>query len=326
METQRLYCRGPTSEAIQELVRLVRPVHFNPGETIFHQDEIGDELFIVRSGSVEVIQNDQKVAEISSGGVFGEIALLTKSARTATLKCKTEVQALVLTKKDFDTLRKHYTELDAAVRELATKRMDELKNIRESEVKADIDWTSNAIEALQNGSAPPTPRELKEMHERHEGAPLAIWLGILLDGIPESFVIGTGLLAMIQHHSVTGVESTFLNVVPYTLIAGLFLSNFPEALSSSVGMEEQGLTRKKIIGLWSSLLVMTSIGAGLGFGLGEALSHTTLVGVEGMAAGAMLTMIAAAMLPEAAHKGGGNTTGIFTMLGFISALAFKLLE
>ena len=46
----------------------------------------------------------------------------------------------------------------------------------------------------------------------------------------------------------------------------------------------------------------------------------------GMAAGAMLTMIAAAMLPEAAHKGGGNISGIFTMLGFISALAFKLLE
>ena len=287
---------------------------------------MGDELYIIRSGEVEVIQDGQKVAVISNGGMFGEIALLTESARTATLQCKSEVQALVLTKKDFDSLRKSYPQLDSSVRELASKRMDELKSLRESERKADLNWTDNAIEALQTGSAPPTPREMKEMHDHHEGAPLAIWLGILLDGVPESFVIGTGLLAILSTQAAAGIEPSFFNVIPYTLIAGLFLSNFPEALSSSVGMEDQGLSRKKILGLWTSLLVLTSLGAGFGFYLGEAMNHTTLVGIEGMAAGAMLTMIAAAMLPEAAHKGGGNTSGLFTLLGFIAALSFKLLE
>ena len=312
--------------ATQELVRMVRPVHFNPDEIIFNQNEMGDELYIIRNGHVEVIQDGQTVAEISEGGMFGEIALLTESPRTATLQCKSEVQALILSKKDFDTLRRNYPQLDSSIREMASKRMDELKSLRESERKADLNWTDNAIEALQTGATPPTPREMKEMHAHHEGAPLAIWLGIMLDGIPESFVIGTGLLAILSHQASMGIDPSFASVVPYTLIAGLFLSNFPEALSSSVGMEEQGLSRKKILGLWTSLLVLTSLGAGFGYYLGEAMNHTTLVGIEGMAAGAMLTMIAAAMLPEAAHKGGGNTSGLFTLLGFIAALSFKLLE
>ena len=56
------------------------------------------------------------------------------------------------------------------------------------------------------------------------------------------------------------------------------------------------------------------------------LDHGVLVVVEGFAAGAMLTMIAAAMIPEAIHLGGRNTTGLATLIGFISAVSFKLLE
>ena len=71
---------------------------------------------------------------------------------------------------------------------------------------------------------------------------------------------------------------------------------------------------------------MTCIGAGAGFWFGDMLDHGVLVVVEGFAAGAMLTMIAAAMIPEAIHLGGRNSTGLATLIGFISAVAFKLLE
>ena len=48
--------------------------------------------------------------------------------------------------------------------------------------------------------------------------------------------------------------------------------------------------------------------------------------IEGLAAGAMLTMIAAAMIPEAVHLSGSRITGLSTLAGFLAAVAFKLLE
>ncbi|HIO39768.1 MAG TPA: hypothetical protein EYN27_12575 [Rhodospirillales bacterium] len=157
---------------------------------------------------------------------------------------------------------------------------------------------------------------------------MAIWLGILLDGIPESFVIGSALVvsitAAIAHSGADSV--TFATMVPYTLIAGLFLANFPEAMSSSIGMQKQGWGRPRIFFMWFSLMVMTSIGAGFGFWLGGSVGHGVVVLIEGLAAGAMLTMIAAAMIPEAVHLGGSTVTGLGTLAGFLSAVAFKLLE
>jgi ZIP family zinc transporter len=91
-------------------------------------------------------------------------------------------------------------------------------------------------------------------------------------------------------------------------------------------MKSQGMKHSKVFMLWLSLMLMTGIGAALGYLLGGALSHTFVVAIEGVAAGAMLTMIAAAMIPEAAHRGGPIASGVGTMLGFIAAISFKLLE
>ena len=139
---------------------------------------------------------------------------------------------------------------------------------------------------------------------------------MLLDGIPESFVIGAGLLASIS----------FADVVPYTLIAGVFLSNFPEAFASSASMRLQGWSRQRILLLWLSLTLISTLSAGAGFILADSLSHPWLILAEGLAAGAMLTMIAAAMIPEAVHMGNANTVGLSTLAGFLTAISFKLLE
>ncbi len=142
------------------------------------------------------------------------------------------------------------------------------------------------------------------------GAPYAIWLGIMLDGIPESLVIGASL---IHAH------------VSLSLLAGLFLSNYPEALSSSIGMRQQGLSFCKILFMWTSLMIITGFGAALGklFFVGAAPFVFSLV--EGLAAGAILTMIAQTMLPEAYFKG-GSIIGFATLLGFLAAIFFKTLE
>ena len=156
----------------------------------------------------------------------------------------------------------------------------------------------------------PTTTDVRQAAATHRAAPIAIWLGILLDGIPESLVIGSSLLRT------SGSLS---------LIAGLFLSNFPEALSSSVGMRHQGYRQWRVLLLWTALMVFTGVGACLGSVFFRSMSGTIFAVMEGIAAGAMLTMIAETMLPEASHMGGA-VTGVSTLLGFLAAVFFRTLE
>ena len=164
------------------------------------------------------------------------------------------------------------------------------------------------------------------MAQEHENAPLAIWLGILLDGIPESLILGSGLAVLLHERSGMVGGLRFLDVLPYTLIAGLFLSNFPEALYSSANMKKHGLSSARVLGLWTSLMIMTGVGAGGGYLLAGTLPHTWFNLFEGIAAGAMLTMIASTMIPEAVHLGSANIVGLSTLAGFVVSLLFKLLE
>lgn len=166
----------------------------------------------------------------------------------------------------------------------------------------------------------------KEGSEEHGGAPMAIWLGLLIDGIPESFVIGAGFLALLSAKLGAGVDPSFTEVLPYTLIAGLFLSNFPEALSASMGMKKSGMSTAKIMWMWMSLVIIIAIGATAGYYIGSSIPHVIEIGIEGLAAGAMLTMISQTMIPEAVHLGGSKVVGLSTLIGYLSAVAFKLFE
>jgi zinc transporter ZupT len=162
--------------------------------------------------------------------------------------------------------------------------------------------------------------------EHGGGAPMAIWLGLLIDGIPESFVIGAGFLSLLSMKLGAGADPAFTDVLPYTLIAGLFLSNFPEALSASLGMQKSGMSTGKILLLWMSLVVIIAVGSLAGYFIGASIPHVYEIGIEGLAAGAMLTMIAQTMIPEAVHLGGVKVVGLATLIGYLSAVAFKIFE
>jgi len=210
---------------------------------------------------------------------------------------------------------------------LSASRLQELVDRDDIDIEAEA-WVNGAMRSLMKIAVVPTDKQLQEVSEEHNGAPMAIWLGILLDGIPESFVIGSALVVTISAAiAASGHDAVTLSpIIPYTLIAGLFLANFPEAMSSSVGMKKQGWSNARIFLMWSSLTVMTAIGAGVGYWLGDSVDHGIVIVIEGLAAGAMLTMIAASMIPEAVHLGGSHVTGLSTLAGFLSAIAFELLE
>jgi len=313
-------------DVITNLVKNVQSVSYTKGMTIFREGDRGHSLIIIRDGEIELSESDHPFKTLGRGEIIGEIALLTGAPRNATAVAVKPVKAFLLPKEDFENLRTALPEFDAYLRKMASHRIRETASIKETRTMQAKEWSEKAIAALHEGSSPPTQMEIKKVRQAHTGSPMAIWLGILLDGIPESFIIGIATLFIIAAKLEQTGSVTFAETIPYTLIAGLFISNFPEALSSSVGMREQGFSAKKILWLWTSLMIMTAIGALFGCWLGESLPHIFVVGIEGLAAGAMLTMIAATMLPEAAHVGGSYVSGLSTTLGFLAALAFKLLE
>ena len=114
---------------------------------------------------------------------------------------------------------------------------------------------------------------------------------------------------------------------PLIFIVGVFLSNFPEAVSSAGTMKAAGLSVRRIMTLWCFTFFATGLGALLGAAImpeehGEGF-ELFVKGMEGFAAGAMLTMIAQTMLPEAFHQG-GNVVGMSCLCGFLATILVKM--
>lgn len=314
------------TDHVNTLISLVRPVAFNAGEVITRQGKDIDSLLFILEGTVSAARDGQHLMEAGGGNVVGVIPFLTELPSPATATAKETVTGVSLSRADFERLRLLSPEFDRACRELAGQRMEFLQQHVITRHEGAISWAESAVQALRTGTDIPTALDLRRAKEEHGGAPLAIWLGILIDGIPESFVIGAGLLLFLEARVEAVGSVRFAEVIPFTLIAGLFLSNFPEALSSSVNMQRMGWSRKRIFFMWFSLMVITAVGAGFGYLLAGSLHHAWLVFAEGLAAGAMLTMIAAAMIPEAVHIGNPSAVGLSTLAGFLAAILFKLLE
>jgi zinc transporter ZupT len=100
------------------------------------------------------------------------------------------------------------------------------------------------------------------------------------------------------------------------LLAGLFISNFPEALSSSDGMRQQGFSFQRILLLWSSVMLVQGVVAGLGSLLLAGASASFVSLIESIGAGAILTVLAETMLPEA-YEWRGFMVGLSMLLGFL---------
>jgi ZIP family zinc transporter len=138
-------------------------------------------------------------------------------------------------------------------------------------------------------------------------AGLAIAIGALLDGIPESIVIGVSLL-----------DGGGVSVV--TVIA-VFLSNVPEGLSSAAGMKRAGRSKLYIFGVWGAIAAASGLAALLGNVILKGADPDAIAAVTAVAAGAILAMLVDTMIPEATEEV-QDYTGLITAVGFL--LAFIL--
>ena len=136
-------------------------------------------------------------------------------------------------------------------------------------------------------------------------------LAIILDGIPESLVIGLGIFDS--------------GTVSLSMLVAVFISNLPESIAGSTGMKENGWSSKKIILLWLSIAVICAITCVIGFTLFSNASHLWLAFINAFAGGAILMMLANSMIPEA-YENGGKLAGIFTILGFFFSVVMVVFE
>jgi ZIP family zinc transporter len=139
------------------------------------------------------------------------------------------------------------------------------------------------------------------------GSSLGIVLGSVLDGVPESMVIG---LTIFEGGA---VGAAYLTAV--------FISNLPESISSTAGLAKSGWKTSRILWMWIAIALISGLASVAGYGLFQNSPPETVAFVDSFAAGAILTMLADTMMPEA-YENGGKLVGVATTLGF--AVAFTI--
>ena len=151
-------------------------------------------------------------------------------------------------------------------------------------------------------------RSGEQQQRAEDGSGLAIAAGALLDGIPESVVIGASLLQG--------------GAVSFVAVAAVFLSNVPEGLSSAAGMRRAGRSAAYVFGVWGGIAAASGAAALLGNLALAGTGPELLAAVNAVAAGAILAMLADTMIPEAFEEA-QEFTGLITVAGFLAAFALS---
>lgn len=143
--------------------------------------------------------------------------------------------------------------------------------------------------------------------EPHKAPSFAIVLGILLDGVPESAVLGLTLLQTGQ--------------IGVAMLVAVFVSNLPESIAASSSLRASGWSHRRVMMLWTGIAVVCAVATMLGYALLDGASPSTMAFILGFAGGAILAMLATTMIPEA-YEHAGRWAGMATVVGF--AVAFGI--
>ena len=142
--------------------------------------------------------------------------------------------------------------------------------------------------------------------EDQAGSGVAIAVGALIDGIPESIAIGLSIL----HGGAVSVAT----------VAAIFLSNLPEGLSSSAGMRRAGRSAAYVFGVWTAIAIACGLASLAGYAVFGAFSPFIVAVTTAVAAGGMLAMIVDTMIPEAVAEA-HDWARRFVVLGFLVSFA-----
>lgn len=142
------------------------------------------------------------------------------------------------------------------------------------------------------------------------GSGAAMFLGALLDGVPEAFVLGLGLALGGQ--------------ISLAFLAAIFVSNIPQGLAGTTSLQEAGTSDRRITLSWALLTLACGVVSLLGYLMADHLTHVGTY-ASAFAGGAVLMMLADSMVPES-YRHGGRLVGLLTVVGFLVAGVLTVLQ
>ena len=300
------------AEQIEQILPCIHGRHLDKAEILFKAGDPGDALYIVARGKVEVLTGGLRgaeasgaIAQLGRGQAFGEMSLLSGGARTATIRALEDTDLLKIGEDDFDRLVAADRQLADAVKRISHQRA--ISNLSAGGADAAL-WAKVASGSLDQLNRHETSKMLTEAAN---GAGMAIVFGNILDTIPGCLVIGA--------------KFTAFGNLSLTLMLGMFLGGIPEAAASASMLTKAGYRPGAIFGLWSTVLVAGVVAAAAGkafIGSSEAL---TAIFAQALAGGAVLALVAHAMIPVALEEG-GSLVVLPTVAGFLFALYLALAE
>ena len=306
------------AEQIEQLLSCIHDRQLEKGEILFRAGDPGDALYIVGRGKVEVLSDGSRdariqdarmpgdaIAVLGAGHAFGEMSLLSGGPRTATIRAVEDTDLLKIDKSVFDRLVATDSQLADAVERISHRRA--IDNLSAGATGA-ARWAKIASGSLDHL----TRQEAgKMLTEAGDGAGMAIVLGNILDTIPGCLVIGA--------------KFTALGNLSLTLMLGMFLGGIPEAAASASMLTKAGYRPAAIFGLWSTVLVAGVVAAVAGKALIGSSDALAAIFAQALAGGAVLALVAHAMIPVALEEG-GSLVVLPTVAGFLFALYLALSE
>jgi zinc transporter ZupT len=301
------------AEQIEQILPRICELQLKAGDILFRAGDAGDALYIVARGKVEVLTETATEGKIATGPIavlgeghaFGEMSLLSGGPRTATIRAAENSDLLRIGKQDFEELIAADDELADAVKRISHQRA--ISNLSAGGADAAL-WAKVAGGSLDHLNRRETGKMLVEAAN---GAGMAIVFGNILDTIPGCLVIGA--------------KFTAIGNLSLTLMLGMFLGGIPEAAASASMLTKAGYRPAAIFGLWSTVLVAGVVAAAAGKAFIGSSDALLAIFAQAVAGGAVLALVAHAMIPVALEEG-GSLVVLPTVGGFLFALYLALAE
>jgi len=308
----------------EEILPFVRTVEVKAGEAVFRRGEPSDGLYIVHDGTFELRHGDHPAtggAEqtieagatspgptvIGRGDVVGGIGMAAGQPRTASLVAREDGTLLLLSRLDFS----HLAEKVPCIRKIVADIVahDLYVSARDATNVDPSEWQRVALGSIEHI----TRAEVEAAAERHgeETSPLAIFVGTLQDGIPESIAIGASFVSL----------ATFTP----TFVVAVFLSNFPEGVAGTAALLRAKFSIGKVMAMWAGLAVGSALAGTLGYLVLHDASPVAVAFLGAIAGGGVVAMLAMTMMPEAFESGRASVAPA-TIVGFLASLFLAVIE